>query len=122
MREIPDQVTLETTHYHLPLVITTTMTTTIDHVVEEETKIEVDCEEPTDERDMKNDTATPAAATTTTKTTSMDAASEGAAVTKDDDNGGDAVVQPPPPQIQMTVAADAPWKDRVWEGTLCVCV
>jgi hypothetical protein len=95
-----------------------TTTTTTDHVVEEETKIEVDCEEPTDERDMKNDTATPAAVTTI-KTTTMDAASEGAAVTNDDNKSGDAVVQPPS-QIQMTVAADAPWKDRVWEGTLCV--
>ncbi len=80
----------------------------------EEAKIEVDCEEPTDERDMKNDIATK---------TMIDAPEEGAspaAVTHvdTDDNGGVK-------QIKMTVAADAPWKDRVWEGSfghLCVCV
>ena len=97
------------------------MTSNIEDV--EEAKVEVEYDEPTDERDI-HDAGVARTTTTTTPNLTTDTSNivvpeEASLVTntltddvKKDDTG---TVK----QIQMTVAADAPWKDRLWEGSLC---
>jgi hypothetical protein len=84
----------------------------------EEAKVEVEYDEPTDEREI-NDVSQDAKASNPAETTSrIDVPQEGAslaenALVDDDKKDGSGDVK----QIQMTVAADAPWKDRLWEGS-----
>ena len=98
------------------------MTSNIEDV--EEAKVEVEYDEPTDERDIHDAGVARTTATTTTPNLTTDTSNivvpeEASLVTntltddvKKDDTG---TVK----QIQMTVAADAPWKDRLWEGSSC---
>jgi hypothetical protein len=92
----------------------------------EEAKVEVEYDEPTDEREVK-DTTTTAPSTANPNAAKTASTSlrepEGAALVDDtvngenttkDDSGSEVK------QIQMTVAADAPWKDRLWEGSLFI--
>lgn len=87
----------------------------------EEAKVEVEYDEPTDEREIQDAarSAIPSNPITTSSTTGVP---EGASqvedlLTDDEKKGDNGGVK----QIQMTVAADAPWKDRLWEGSLAVC-
>ena len=99
----------------------------------EEAKVEVEYDEPTDEREIRDTVVAPTTTTTTNSSTPPTTTTsslmgvqqpEGASpvennnnmvtdddIKKDDDTTGGVK------QIQMTVAADAPWKDRLWEGS-----
>jgi hypothetical protein len=86
----------------------------------EEAKVEVEYDEPTDERETQ-DTSRTATTSNANTTSSIIGVPEGASlventVTDDVNKDDDAGVK----QIKMTVAADAPWKDRLWEGSLAV--
>ena len=87
----------------------------------EEAKVEVEYDEPTDEREIHDSTIT----TTTSVARTSDPSTKASVINvpeanshventgdvkKDDDDDGGVK------QIKMTVAADAPWKDRLWEG------
>ena len=89
----------------------------------EEAKVEVEYDEPTDEREIQDSSRALTASNPNTTTTSSnisvlerDSLVENT-VTDDvqKDSNGDVK------QIQMTVAADAPWKDRLWEGACDTC-
>ena len=92
----------------------------------EEAKVEVEYDEPTDERDTK-DTSTGNISRTAGTSSNPNAAvvgmdvSENPALVEDvvpeDDRNNDETEKVK--QIQMTVAADAPWTDRLWEGMFC---
>lgn len=89
----------------------------------EEAKVEVEYDEPTDEREIRDSSLTttanlaPPALDPTTEASQI-GVPEGASqlentVADDLEKENNIGVK----QIKMTVAADAPWKDRLWEGS-----